>query len=905
MKTTQPRFLLLAALAASALSPAPAAQPAAPAPAGAPTQLEAVTVTGSNLRLGESTGAANLRVVTSAEIEASGQVNLANLLRKIPELGAQGFAENRVNTSSPGTAAVSLRGLGVNSTLVLLNGRRVTPAPFGQGGSAAGLGTEQFVDVNMIPVAAIARIEVLKDGASAVYGADAVAGVVNIILKRDLTGGTVSLSYGDFTGGISAPTLRGSFTAGAKSGATTLSVIGDWYQRDSFRFGEFPQTVKRQLLLASNTPGSFVVPAGATDPITGQVIPAGAAAAARTFTVDRNAPGPNATFTRQLQSQNTFDANAAIRPQPEADRRGLVANLRHAFSDRLHAFAELSWQRNENIEGLSPAPISTLNTITLPATNPFNPFGVTLVSNTTQTMFFRFLELGDRLTTTTSEMTRLVAGLDGRLGASWTWDAAVTWNRQTSHLDLKNFPGQDKVNAALADPNRATALNLFANGNTIRNNPATLAGLEGGVTRDAQTELAAVDARATGSLFTLPGGPVAVAFGTQGREERFRDQRTRVQLLNQGAPVPIARGSRRVSAAYIEASLPLVGAAQRINGIHSLELNAAGRVERFSDDGVGNTTVPRLGLRWQPVAEQVTFRASWGQGFRAPALAELHLPQSVAVSFNIPDPLRFGRPGANANDSGTGQRLIRSGGNPLLAPEKSESTNVGLQLAPRFLKSLSLSVDVYAVEVTNRIGQPATPAIILANAALFPDAVIRATPTAADTASGLPGELREIRTVLGNYGRTRARGVDFAAEYRFAPNRLGRFTARSVASLINSQTLRTRPDLPQVETVGLYEIPRWRGDASLLWTGRHASAAINVNYIGGFQDTSPSPLFVKQQVTTDIQFSHELPWGLRGTIGVNNVFDRLPPATSFSTGYAERASNFLPRWSYLQLSKAF
>ncbi|MEY3607597.1 MAG: hypothetical protein RLZZ447_385, partial [Verrucomicrobiota bacterium] len=110
---------------------------------------------------------------------------------------------------------------------------------------------------------------------------------------------------------------------------------------------------------------------------------------------------------------------------------------------------------------------------------------------------------------------------------------------------------------------------------------------------------------------------------------------------------------------------------------------------------------------------------------------------------------------------------------------------------------------------------------------------------------------------------------------------------------------------PQVETVGLYEIPRWRGDASLLWTGRHASAAVNVNYIGGFQDTSPSPLFVKQQVTTDVQFSHELPWGLRGTIGVNNVFDRLPPATSFSTGYAERASNFLPRWSYLQLTKAF
>jgi outer membrane receptor protein involved in Fe transport len=900
MRLTNSLFLASVALAATGF-----AQPAPTAPGGTPTQMEAFNVTGTNLRIGESAGAVNLRVLTPAEIEASGQTSLSHLLRKIPEIGAQGFAENRVNTSSPGSAAISLRGLGVNSTLILLNGRRVTLAPFGQGGSAAGLGTEQFVDVNMIPVAAIARIEVLKDGASAVYGADAVAGVVNIILKKDITGSTLTTSYGDFTGGINAPTLRGSFYTGTKQGKTSLSVVADWFKRDEFLFHELPQPVKRQLLLASNTPGSFVVPVGATDPITGQVIPAGAAAAARTFTSDRAAPGPNATFTRQLQTQNTFDANAAIRPQTDTDRRGLVLTGRHEISDKLAAFVELGWQKNENLEGLSSAPISTLNTITLPANNPFNPFGVALVSNATQTMFFRFLEMGDRLTTTTNEMTRVVAGLDGQLAKGWTWDAAMTWNKETSHLDLKNFPGQDKVNAALADTNRATALNLFANGTTIRNNPATIAGLEGGVTRDAKTELTAFDARTTGSLFSLPAGAVSVAIGAQWREEIFRDARTQVQLLNQGAPVAPANGKRRVSAAYIEASVPLAAPAQKIAGLHALELNAAGRLESFSDDGVGHTTVPRVGLRWQPIAEQITFRASWGKGFRAPALAELYLPQSVAVSFNIPDPLRFGKPGANANDSGTGQRLTRSGGNPLLAPEKSESTNFGVQYSPGFLKGLSLSVDFYAVEVTDRIGQAASAAIILANPTLFPDAIVRAAPTASDTANNLPGELREIRVGLGNYGSTKAEGVDFAAEYRFSPGRLGRFTTRAVASLINSQTLRTRPDLPMVETVGLYEIPRWRGDFSLLWTREKASASINLNYIGGFQDTAPSLLFVKQQITTDVQFGYALPWGVRATIGVNNVFDRLPPATSFSTGYAERVNNCLPRWAYLSLSKTF
>ena len=120
--------------------------------------------------------------------------------------------------------------------------------------------------------------------------------------------------------------------------------------------------------------------------------------------------------------------------------------------------------------------------------------------------------------------------------------------------------------------------------------------------------------------------------------------------------------------------------------------------------------------------------------------------------------------------------------NPLLAPEKSESTNFGVQFSPSFLKGLSLSVDLYSVEVTNRIGQPATPAIMLANPQLFPDAIVRAAPTATDTANGLPGELREIRSVLGNYGSTKAEGVDFAAEYRFAPGRFGRVTARAAAT---------------------------------------------------------------------------------------------------------------------------
>lgn len=887
-----------------ALAPLSAFAQPAPAPSGEPVQqLDALVVTGTNLRAGEAAASAvNLRIVTAAEAEQRGIDNVTALLRKIPEVGANGFAENRVNTSSPGTAAISLRGLGVNSTLVLLNGRRLTPAPFGQGGSAAGLGTESFVDLNMIPVSALARVEVLKDGASAIYGADAVAGVVNLILKDRIEGVTVTAGYGDFSGGITAPTLRGSIVAGGSAGATRATVIAEFLDRDEFLYGEL--ALKAVLSLASNNPGTFVVPVGATNPITGDVIPAGTAAGGRTFTPSRTGPG----FTTETTATNRFDANAAIRPQPATRRTGLLANVRHEFSDTLEVFLELGYQRNRNTEGLSAAPISALNSITLPANAVFNPFGVAVVNGGTagQTMFYRFTELGDRLTFTTNESHRVVGGLTGEVFGTWTWEAAATYQRSTSHNDLQGFPSQDRVNAALATLNPAQALNLFTNGTTVRNSPAVLASLESGATRDAATRLTAFDAKTAGSLFDLPAGPVALAVGGQFRTETFSDERSPVQLLNQAVPPAPARGDRDVTAGYVEVGVPVTAPAQSLVGLHSLDLNLAGRIESFSDAGIGEDVVPKIGVRWQPFDPQVSLRASWGEGFRAPSLAELYLPQTVAISFNIVDPARFGRPGSTVNDGNTGQRQVRSGGNPLLAPEKSESHTAGILIQPKFVPGLSLSVDYYKVTVTDRIGQPATPAIILANPALFPGAIVRAAPTASDTANGLPGELLEIRTVLGNFGRAETSGFDFAAEYRFSAGSLGRFTARGAASVVDQQTLRTRPDLPELETAGTYEVPEWRGDASLTWTREQVGATLGVNYIGGFADTAPSTLQVKQQITTDVQVSYRLDrWNTTVALGVNNLFDEDPPRTAFSTAYAERVSNLLPRFVYTQVTTRF
>ena len=900
MNHTVRSLLVAAALPALAFAQTP--------PASEAVKLEAFTVTGSNLRAGESLGGANLRVVTTAEIEQAGTGSLYTFIKKIPEAGANGFGENRVNTSSPGTASVSLRGLGANSTLVLLNGRRLTPAPFAQGGSAATLGTIQFVDLNMIPVDALARVEVLKDGASAVYGADAVSGVVNFILKDNVQGSTVRAYYGDFPGGIAANTFKGSVYTGATSGKLKVFALANFMHQAKIQYPEFSQ--KSIALSTTQNPGTFIIPVGGTNPITGAVIAAGTAAAARTFAVSSTSTAfpPSFIATTNTTTPNRHNINEALTPQPRVTRYGALATASYELSPSATAYAEVNYQKNVNLEYLSASPVTNLNTVIVPANAAYNPFGVTVTNDPIvgATLLYRFTELGPRATETTNEFKRIVGGLKGKLTDTWTYDASVLYNRSTSHNALvSGWVSQAAVNAALADPNRATALNLFNNGSTPANNPATLAKLVSNGTRDAFTELSSLSAMATGSVYKLSAGDIKLATGGEWRDESFRDRRTQDQLLNQSTPVPQSKGSRRVSAAYVEFNLPLAAPAQKIPLLATLDLNAAGRAEHYNDAGFNNTAVPKLGLRWQPFDAQVTFRASWGKGYRAPSLAELYQPVNTSVVFNIADPLRAGRPGSNSNDTTTGQRQVVSGGNPLLSPEKSESFNYGVQIQPRALPGLSLGLDYYKVDVRDRIGASATPAIMLANPTLFPGFVDRAAPTASDTANNLPGELIRIRQVIGNFGTAMTKGLDLSAEYRVTTKNLGRFSARAVGSTIYHAIIKTRPDLASVETVRTFEVPHFRGNGSLAWNYQKFGAAVTADYIAGFPDAAPSTLRVKQQTVTGLQVSYDLPYATKVTIGANNLFDRNPPRTASSTGYAEQTAYFLPRFLYLDITKKF
>ena len=806
-------------------------------------KLDTVTVTGSNLPLGATPGAQNVRLMGTTEIDEFGLTNVDSLMHKFPEVGSGSFNGDQVNTSSPGAAGVSLRGLGVQSTLVLINGRRVATAPFGQGGSAASLGTQSFVDMNMIPIDAVARVEVLKDGASAIYGADAVGGVVNFILKDDVQGSTVRAYYGNFedNGNLNAATDDFSVYTGAKEGKLHVFALGTYFHQNAVNYEVLPQ--HSVLASAGQNPATFILPIGATNPVTGLLVTSATAAAAKTVTVANGTSSYPPAFNSTVSANNTYNANFALDPQPEATRAGVLTTASYDLTPAITLFAEFNYQHNDNYEYLSPDAISALNTVTLPANALYNPFGVAITTSPTagSNLIYRFTEAGNRLTKTTNNFYRGVGGLKGSLWSDWNWEVSGLYNTELSHNDLSSgWISQNLVNAALATQNASQALNLFTN-STTHNSPSVIESVESHGVRDAYTELYSGTAKANGSIAKLWAGDLDVAVGVEGDHDHFRDHRTQDQLLNQSTPVPEAIGSRTVEAGFVELGVPLVAPSENIPGVYNLSLDLAGRAEHYSDHGFSNASVPKIGLRYQPFDDEVTFRASWGRGYRAPSLLELYEPQSTTVSFNIVDPLRYPVTQNATVDGASAQRTVITGGNPNLSPEKSKNYNLGTSFEPHLIPGLSFSVDYYHIEVDNRIGAPASSTVMLSNPAIYGQYIVRAPQTASDIASGIPGQLLSIYQVLGNYGTAITDGVDLAVEYKLKTAVAGTFTTRLVGS--NVYTLRTQGASGQAfaETAGTYEVPKFRGSASEVWDFQKFEAVYNLDYIGPYADTTLTP----------------------------------------------------------------
>jgi outer membrane receptor protein involved in Fe transport len=747
----------------------PAAAPSASAP---PVKLDPVAVTGSHLARTEIERALPVTTLAPAEIEIRDATQPADLLTAVPQI--TGLPANETATlgatARGDNATVALRGLQSADTLLLLDGRRLAPHPISQfEGSVPSLSP----NVNQIPGRAIERVEVLRDGASSVYGTDAVAGVVNFVTRRDLLGTELAVRYaqtrhGD--GGEYRATLAHGLTFAGGKGRAML--VADYYHRqplftrdrsfsadsDMTSRAPAPWNVATSTMFnarsATSEYGVFTTgTVGANGVFSGarpSGVPTTLVGNLGGFAITPTATGAAIATTvpsRAGAGHDYYWNNNAYRViQPKTARTHVYASGEFDVSERLTAFANASLYRSHSVTYREPDGVSfsTDGAIVVPATNPYNPFGVRFWSPTgtpnadgtprlTGTPSAvrldnkRLADLPARTDFVDDAVYRGVIGARGRLAAGWTWEGALLYSTARVTENEQGTTRKSLLVNALNQTDPAVAFNPFTRGFAVQNgalvvtapyrNPDSVtAGFRSSFVRDGITKLGSADFRLAGKPLPLWGGnDLDVALGSEFRYEAFDDYRPPFAGLNPPAsgldpatndflgfsPNPDTHGNRHVAAAYLETVAPLVGRGVVLPLVRSLELSASVRHERYTD--FGETTKPKLGAAWRPAAS-VLVRASYNEGFHAPNLAQLFNGSLIRTQSAIADAYRSTVTNL-PSDAAINRRSLASG-NRTLKPETSTGRSVGLVVDVPRVKGLSLSVDYWEIRQEDVITAP-------------------------------------------------------------------------------------------------------------------------------------------------------------------------------------------------------
>lgn len=676
-------------------------------------------MTGTRLQRPLAGAPVNSVVLGRDDLERSGRANLSEILRELPELAVTGITENVAISGTRGATSVDLRALGTGNTLLLVNGRRVTA-------SANSFGETVFVDLNRFPTGNIERVEILKGGASAVYGADAVAGVVNIVTRRGAAGGELRVSHAN-TFDTDAAETQVTLRQGAARGRLSLSINADFFHRNALanRDRWFSATANLAPRFASTYDYFAKLPAtqlaaydgrSLTGPIArialngGQVnglngvnIPGLAAGAAITAlpgtggvaagTQSAVSPGIIAPYTQPTGGQFHAAAAASFVPQqltrtdnaarnlynfnqdewlvPATDRAGLGLRLDCELPGGAVFFADISAQRNRSRMELFAAGF----TAAVPRTNFYNPFGVDV------TVAMRLVKTGPRRSLVEDDTWSALAGLRAADHSRVDWEIAAGYSANEFVDTMANALVRSRTLAALERTDQG-ALNPFG-GETFRHDPTLIRGLTTPTWRGGQASLFTLDGRASWTVWQLPAGPLRAAVHGEHRREEFSAASDPISrsgdLFGQGQTGADADWQRGATAFAAEVHAPLWKAAPD-GGPAGLILEAAGRWENFSG-GFASGVRPSLGLVARP-RTGLLLRASWAETFKAPTLPQLHAPQSEGFFNSVPDPRR---PVALTGDSFDGpnvSRLVRSGGNPGLLPEEGVATQVGAAWTP-------------------------------------------------------------------------------------------------------------------------------------------------------------------------------------------------------------------------------
>jgi len=750
------------------------------------TTLERVEVTGSNIRRINTETASPVLALTREDIAKSGRSSVAELLQTLSVDNQGSVPKNFGAGFASGASGISLRGLGAASTLVLLNGRRI--APFG----LADDGQKVFSDLNLIPLEAVDRIEILKDGGSAIYGSDAIAGVVNVILRKDYQGLAVNASYGTtqyWNGQEKRASITGGFGDLQRQGFNVLANLevgrqGEIYNRDitdrdyigrqDLRYLGFSanETVAgisaggNGAITTNNAAGS-AINGNVRNPVTLDYYNRGNLAGLGFTRIFPGAACSNFTSHPQGDPGGGCLNDAAQeygQIQPSQKYINFFTRGTLAILPTLQGYAEFNWYNNKNEAYTTPSQVS--NSVGYPG-GPVSNAGVSLGSAHPDNPYFgtdarlRYLAVdnGPRVRNGESDFYRVLVGLKGTV-AEWEYDTGLLYSETKGH-DVRTGYLQRDVTFALLNPSAANVAAATAGSaayaalppgtvwriaeNAGLNSAALYAAMSPPITSDSRAKISQIDVKASRELGKLDGGPLGIAVGAELRRESITLTPTtgteRGNVIGLGYSA--YDGGRTVTAAYVEVLAPL---------LKQLEASAALRYDHYSD--AGNSTTPKFGIKYTPIRE-LALRGTYAQGFRAPSPAENGVGGLAAFS-TATDPLRCNLGIASA--CAPAAVAVITSPNPALKPEKSDNYTLGLVFEPT--SRTSIAIDYFDITRKDEINQEQTDAAVAAGH-------IARDPT---TATGVPGDPGQIVAVLGQYvnsSRTKVRGFDVDAKQGF------------------------------------------------------------------------------------------------------------------------------------------
>lgn len=891
-----------------------------PAPAGAAAvglrrsdgvvQLEAVEVTGSRIRsiLGEQ-GVNPVLTFTRAEIEQSGVTSLSDLRTLIPQLSVGNttqFDGNSSGGSPEGRLTFTLRGITGNNTLVLVDGRRLPR-------TGQRVGATENYELTGLPLSAIERVEVLLDGGSAVYGADAIGGVVNIITRKNYSGSELEFAY-DNTFAQDAANKRVSLSTSHRAGRLGFRASLSYEDQNALarRDRAWLASDDRRPIGGTDARSTIFV-GGVVRPVSGTLPGTGGATVLR---IPAGSDGRNLTVADFVAAgvptdAERYDAGQTQNALNEFFRWSASAQADYRFRPWLTAFGSYTFNRYRSYGDSGPVALSTAtntvvpaNTTTLPANYPGNPFGVPI--NVQKFVW----ELGDLNRRYQIDTHALTFGVRGDLPGDWRYDAAVSWAKSDPITLDPFFQFSPPLLApAIQGPNPPILLNNSLTFGAA-NPPGTLERyfLTGSNQDVPQTWT--YEVRANGPLLEWWGGTISSAVGAEVREEYVDFNRQQFSAISEAAQ---PEDARVVQAAYAELAVPLVSPARGVPLVNQLAASLAVRHDSY--DEFGDATKPRYGATYRPW-RWLMLRGTYGEAFKVPTLSDLNRPTARGNVTFVPSGPSFVLFDTFRNEQLLGSVVNVTGGNPSLLPEESVTRNFGVVLEPplRLLKGLSVSVDSWDIRMTNRVGSVSYQDRL----AFRPDLFLRAEPTPADVAAGRPGRIVEIDNRSINIAEFRTAGFDYAARYHRAAGAWGDFTLRADVTRTTRYESITRPGLAPLATTSPLSRPL-RGTVSADWLRYGLGLGVTSVYQEGFRTTvtsaateTPSTVLWNLRASYDFDQGRLLrlsgKWqrlfaGVRVNAALLNAWDLEPPLTS--TGTPSGAVDSRGRRYTLTVRKAF